>query len=150
MSYKLLKFVILSRFSKQLLGVMLVLMVYALFVSFETGSSSGIYYYYGPAFLAFFMILPIMSGGIAVLKSDRDFLFTLPLKRTDLAFSLFVVQLLSFGLILIYVLAYSFSSLRSVLILALVDFISLTLVITSLGPITYSLKTPIRARRARS
>lgn len=144
MSYKLLKFVILSRFSKQLLGVMLVLMVYALFVSFETGSSSGIYYYYGPAFLAFFMILPIMSGGIAVLKSDRDFLFTLPLKRTDLAFSLFVVQLLSFGLILIYVLAYSFSSLRSVLILALVDFISLTLVITSLGPITYSLKTPIR------
>ncbi|MGC8561779.1 MAG: hypothetical protein ACP5UZ_02475 [Thermoplasmata archaeon] len=144
MLYKLLKFVILSRFSKQLLGLMLVLMVYAIFISSETGSSSGIYHYYGPAFLAFFMVLPILSGGIAVLKSDRDFLFTLPLKRTDLAFSLFVVQLLSFGLILIYVLAYSFSSLRSVLIYALVDFISLTLVITSLGPITYSMKTPLR------
>jgi hypothetical protein len=142
MSYKLLKFIILSRFSKQLLALMLVLMVYALFISFETGSttSTSIYYYYGPAFVAFFLILPILSGGIAVMKSDRDFLFTLPIKRSDLAFSLFVVQLLSFGLIMIYVLAYSFSSLKPVFVYALIDFAALILVITSLGPITYSLK----------
>lgn len=142
MFFKLLKFVILSRFSKQLLAVMLVLLIWALFVSFETGSSSGaLYYYYGPAFIAFFLVLPIMSGGIAVLKSDRDFLFTLPVKRSDMAISLFVVQLLSFGLIMIYVVAYSFSSLKSVFAYALIDFIALMLTVTSLGPLSYSFKT---------
>lgn len=140
MLYKLLKFVILSRFSKQLLVLMAVLLAWALFISSETGSSVNIYHYYGPAFLAFFLILPILSGGIAVLKSDRDFLFTLPVKRSELAFSLFVVQLLSFSLIVIYVLAYSFSNLRPVLAYALVDFIALILTVTSLGPITYSLR----------
>jgi hypothetical protein len=119
---------------------MIVLLAWALFISFETGSSSNVYYYYGPAFLAFFLVLPIMSGGIAVLKSDRDFLFTLPLKRSELAFSLFVVQLLSFGLIVIYVVAYSLSSLRPVFGYALVDFLALILAVTSLGPITYSLR----------
>ncbi len=140
MLYKLLKFVILSRFSKQLLVLMAVLLAWALFISSETGSSVNIYHYYGPAFLAFFLILPILSGGIAVLKSDRDFLFTLPVKRSELALSLFVVQLLSFSLIVIYVLAYSFSNLRPVLAYALVDFIALILTVTSLGPITYSLR----------
>ena len=140
MFYKLLKFVILSRFSKQILALMLVLLVWALFVSSKTGSSSVVYYYYGPALIAVFLILPVLSGGIAVLKSDRDFLFTLPLKRSELALSLFVVQMLSFGLIIIYVLGYSFSSISSVLPYALIDFIALILVITSLGPVTYTLK----------
>lgn len=140
MFYKLLKFVILSRFSKQLLVVMLVLLVWAVYVSSLTGSSTTVYYYYGPAILAFFLILPVMSGGIAVLKSDRDFLFTLPVRRSELAFSLFVVQLLSFGLIIIYVAGYSFSSLRPVFGYALIDFAALILTVTSLGPITYSLK----------
>lgn len=147
MQYKLLKFVILSRFSKQLLALMLVLLLYALFVSFKTGSAGAapIYYYYGPAFITFFLVLPILSGGIAVLKSDRDFLFTLPVKRSDLAISLFVVQLLSFGLIIIYVLAYSFSSLTSEIGYALTDFVALVLTVTSLGPMTYSLKARWRA-----
>ncbi len=142
MFYKLLKFVILSRFSKQLLALMVVLLAWALFISFETGSTSSasIYHYYGPAFLTFFLVLPVMSGGIAVLKSDRDFLFTLPVKRSELALSLFVVQLLSFGLIVLYVVAYSFSSLRSVFDYALVDFLALILTVTALGPITYSLR----------
>lgn len=140
MLLKLLKFVIVSRFSKQILIVMLILLVYALFISSVSSSTATVYYYYGPAVLAFFPIIPVMGGGIAVLKSDRDFLFTLPVKRSDLAFSLFVVQLLSFGLIIIYVLAYSFSSLKDILAYALIDFIALILSTTSLGPITYSLK----------
>ncbi len=145
MFYKLLKFVLLSRFSKQLLAVMLVLLAWAIFVSSETGSSGSVYYYYGPAILTFFTVLPIMSGGIAVLKSDRDYLFTLPIKRSELALALFVVQFLSFGLITIYVLAYSFSSLKPILGYALVDFAALILTMTSLGPITYTLRMVWRA-----
>lgn len=145
MFYKLLKFVLLSRFSKQLLAIMLVLLAWAIFVSYETGSSGSVYYYYGPAILTFFTVLPIMSGGIAVLKSDRDYLFTLPIKRSELALALFVVQFLSFGLITIYVLAYSFSSLKPILGYALVDFAALILAMTSLGPITYTLRMTWRA-----
>jgi len=145
MLYRLLKFVIISRFSKQLLIVFGVLLVYALFLSSASSSSSStVYHYYGPVLLTVFFVLPIASGGIAVLKSDRDFLFTLPLKRSDLAFSLFVVQFLSFGLFIIYGFAYSFSYLKPVFPFAVIDFIGIMLTVTALGPLTYSLKSSWR------
>lgn len=140
MLYKLLRFVILSRFSKQLLALMLVLLIYALFISSTTSGMEQIYYYYGPPILSLFLVLPILSGGIAVLKSDRDFLFTLPVKRSELALSLFIVQLLSFSLVIVYILAFSFSSLKPVFFYALIDFIGLILAVTSLGPVTYTLR----------
>jgi hypothetical protein len=145
MFYKLLKFVIMSRFSKQLLVLMIVLFAFSIYTSIKTGPSGNVFEIYGPAFLAFFLVLPILSGGIAVLKSDRDFLFTLPVKRSDLAVSLFIVQFLSFGLIIVYILGYSFSNLKPVFIYALIDITGLILAMTSLGPITYSLKPWWRA-----
>jgi len=48
---------------------------------------------------AVLLFLSSMQGGMAVLKSDRDYLFTLPVSRSELAFSLYVGQLMLGGLL---------------------------------------------------
>ena len=137
---KIIKFVIISRISKPLLVLLIFLVIYAVFLSpFSAGTSTNFLRYYGPAVMAFVLALPAISGGIAVMKSDRDYLFPIPLKRMDLAIALFIVQFISFGFILLYM--YSFVSyIRSEFPFSLVVFVALALTATSLGPITYSLK----------
>ncbi len=43
------------------------------------------------------IFLTSMQGGVAVLKSDRDYLFTLPLRRTEISVSLYMGQLMLSG-----------------------------------------------------
>lgn len=141
MLLKVLKFVIVSRFSKPILAFLAVLFVYFLLISpkISTATSSA-YHYYGPIVILFALVYPVLSGGIGVLKSDRDFLFTLPIRRLDLAFALFIVQFLSFGFLVFYLYSYVSSYLQHLLPFALIDFIAITLAATSLGPISYTFK----------
>lgn len=138
---KILRFVIVSRFSKPLLVLLVLLVIYAVFLSpFSSSGAIGAIKYYGPAVMAFVLVFPAVSGGIAVMKSDRDYLFTLPLKRLDLAIALFIVQFMSFGLILLYMYGYMAPYLKGEFPFSIIVLISLALTATSLGPITYSLE----------
>jgi len=100
-------FVVRTRLSRELVALTLVMVAY--------GLVSAAYLYTGrvtlpPAdvrayrvmaivYSAVLLFLSSMQGGMAVLKSDRDYLFTLPVSRSELAFSLYVGQLMLGGLL---------------------------------------------------
>ncbi|MFP3285653.1 MAG: hypothetical protein RXP86_00095 [Acidilobus sp.] len=100
-------FVVRTRLSRGLVALTLVMVAY--------GLVSAAYLYTGrvtlpPAdvrayrvmaivYSAVLLFLSSMQGGMAVLKSDRDYLFTLPVSRSELAFSLYVGQLMLGGLL---------------------------------------------------
>ena len=100
-------FVVRTRLSRGLVALTLVMVAY--------GLVSAAYLYMGhvtlpPAdvrayrvmaivYSAVLLFLSSMQGGMAVLKSDRDYLFTLPVSRSELAFSLYVGQFMLGGLL---------------------------------------------------
>ncbi len=49
-------------------------------------------------YMAILVFLTSMQGGVAVVKSDRDYLFTLPLSRREISLSLYVGQLMLSGI----------------------------------------------------
>ena len=140
-----LKFVIISRFSKPLLVMFVVLIFYSVFISHTLsngyGLSGAFQKIYGSAVTSFLLALPAVSGGIAVLKSDRDYLFTLPLRRSEVATSLFIVQFMSFGLILLYFIINVSPALGSEFPFSLIAMVSIALSASALGPITYTFRT---------
>src|SRR5205807_3982217 len=85
---KLVKFVLLTRFSKPLLALVTFFLAYDVVIrAFTTGNSpefSGGFSYYAVGASIFFIAVSLLFGGLFVLKSDRDYLLTLPLKRREL------------------------------------------------------------------
>ena len=145
---KLLKFVLVTRFSKPLLVFLPLFAIYIIWLSsvIPAGSISPEQTYTGVGFTAFMLVIPVVNGGLIVLKSDRDYLFTLPVSRRDLALSLFLAQFLSFGILGFFVLGYDLplhGSIASIMETVVV-FASLSLLATSLGPVSYALSTKKR------
>src|SRR2546422_5731206 len=98
---KLVKFVLLTRFSKPLLGLVAFFLVYDVVIrAFTTGDSPefsvGLSYYADGASV-FFIMARLLFGDLFVLKSDRDFLLTLQPKRSGLAIWPFAAQLVCSG-----------------------------------------------------
>lgn len=102
--------------------------------------------YYAVGIIAFFLATALATGGVMVLKSDRDYLFTLPLRTRDLSLSIFFSQFLAFGVTVLLMFVYLGPAFTSPLLVA--DLGALALVFTSLGIIAPSMKT--RARIALS
>jgi len=98
--------------------------------------------YYATAFVAFFLAMALATGGVMVMKSDRDYLFTLPLSTRDLSISIFFAQFLAFGATVLLMFGYIAQPFISPLLL--VDLASLALIATSLGVIAPTLQTRIR------
>jgi hypothetical protein len=146
---KLLKFVLVTRFSKQFLFFLPIFAIYIIAISQVAPSGGGFSLsqkYTGVAFTLFMLIIPVINGGLIVLKSDRDYLFTLPVSRRDLALSLFVAQFVSFGIVGFFLLGYDLPLHGGTATTAesIVDFLSLGLLATSLGPLSYALSTTKR------
>jgi hypothetical protein len=95
---KLIKFVLLTRFTKRLLLINLVslLLVYSLGGGAKVLPQLFIWY----ASIVFLVIT--LTGGFVVLKSDVDFLFVLPIRRSYIVFSLFLSMFVAYGLLLLY------------------------------------------------
>ncbi|EHP69276.1 hypothetical protein MetMK1DRAFT_00020250 [Metallosphaera yellowstonensis MK1] len=95
---KLIKFVLLTRFTKRLLLINLVslLLVYSLGGGAKVLPQLFIWY----ASIVFLVIT--LTGGFVVLKSDVDFLFVLPIRRSYMVFSLFLSMFVAYGLLLLY------------------------------------------------
>lgn len=139
---KLVKFVILSRFSKYLLAFFVFFVFYDIFTP-RSFQGTGFLSFFGPGMLAIVLSVPIVAGGVATLKSDRDFLFLLPVSRFHLAISLLFAQFIAYGLMAFFLVGYyiPLSGLSS--LYPLLVFLSLGFAAASLSSIffPYSLQT---------
>ncbi len=144
MLLKLLKFVLRTRFSRPFLIFIAIVVAYSLAVSRASFPSSVnlIFSYYVVAIIAFFMATALATGGIMVFKSDRDYLFTLPLSTRDLSISIFFSQFIAYGATVLFMVVYITQGFTSPLLV--VDLVALALVFTSLGVIAPSLPTRTR------
>ncbi|MDG6989408.1 MAG: hypothetical protein JRN21_08835 [Nitrososphaerota archaeon] len=145
MQLSLLKFIIRTRYSRPFLILMAVLLVYYVGVSRAIPAQTGgiILSYYGTAIIALFLAMALATGGVMVLKSDRDYLFTLPLSTRDLSASIFFSQFITFGVTILLMFGYFYESFHSALIL--VDLMALALTATSLGVIAPAMTARVRA-----
>lgn len=140
----LLKFIIRTRFSRPFLILITVVIAYSIGISavIPPQGTSLILSYYGTAIIAFFLAMALATGGVMILKSDRDYLFTLPLSTRDLSISIFFSQFIAFGITILFMFVYVGQSLASPFLLA--DLVALALTFTSLGVIAPSLTTRVR------
>lgn len=145
MQLSLLKFIIRTRFSRPFLILMAVLLVYYVGVSLAIPAQTGgtILSYYGTTIIALFLAMALATGGVMVLKSDRDYLFTLPLSTRDLSASIFFSQFIAFGVTILLMFGYFYESFHSALLL--VDLVALALTFTSLGVIAPAMTARVRA-----
>src|SRR5207244_11628810 len=103
---KLVKFVLLTRFSKPLLALVTFFLAYDVVIrAFTTGNSpefSGGFSYYAVGASIFCIAVSLLFGGLFVLNSDRDYLLPLPLKAGQLSLSLFTAQFVVSGVTIIF------------------------------------------------
>lgn len=141
----LIKFVVRTRFSRPFLAIIGLVVVYSVAVSafIPTQKENLILGDYGTAIIAFFLAMALATGGVMVLQSDRDYLFTLPLSKRDLSIAIFFSQFIAFGISILFIFVYLARSLASAFLL--VDLVALALAVTSLGIIATSLTAKVRA-----
>lgn len=145
---KLLKFLFFTRFTKPLIIGMILFLAYATWMGIYLPAQNPYWKYYVIGILVFFLILMIPWGGVAIMKSDMDYLFNLPFKRSELAVSLYVTQFFATGISFLfslgYVLPYLGGSLTEKAIIA-GDIALIALFITALSIIAYrlSMKTKL-------
>ena len=139
---KLVKFVLLTRFSKPLLGLVTFFLIYDVVIrAVTTGSSpefSGGFSYYAVGASIFFITVSLLFGGLFILKSDRDYLLTLPLKRRELSLSLFTAQFVGSGITILFLFGFYLAgagTLQTTILLG-ADLAILAAVVTALGVIS--------------
>jgi len=141
---KLLQFVLRTRFSRPFLILVAIMVTYALIISttLPPSGASTILGYYAAGIIAIFLAMALATGGVMVMKSDRDYLFTLPLSSRDLSLSIFFAQFIAFGTTVLFMFVYLAEAFTSPLLV--VDMITLALTFTSLGVIAPLIRTRIR------
>lgn len=138
---KLVWFVVKTRLSRSLLALDIIMLAY--------GLASGAYIYANhivlPAaevrsertmaviYSAIVLFLASVQGGVTVLKSDRDYLFTLPVSRGSLAASLYVGQMMLSGLLAVAWLGWYLPFIEVPLGYAAVNMVLFVLLLTSLS-----------------
>lgn len=141
---RLLKFVVRTRFSRPFLIVIALVALYSVGISRAelSGKVTTALGDYGTALIAFFLAMALATGGVMILKSDRDYLFTLPLNKMDLSVSIFFSQFIAFGVAVLFMYVYLAESLAAPFLV--VDLLALALAFTSLGIVATSLGTRAR------
>ena len=96
----------------------------------------------GTGIIALFLAMALATGGVMVFKSDRDYLFTLPLSTRDLSIAIYFSQFIAFVITILFMFGYLYPSVSSPLLL--IDLVALAMTFTSLGVIAPSLNTGVR------
>lgn len=105
MLFKLLKFIIVTRFSKAafiFLIIFISLSSLNYFSNFEITDFMKIYLI---SILSFLAVMTAFTGGIFILKSDTQYLFLLPLEKRTLATAFFISQVTTFGVFTVFFLS---------------------------------------------
>jgi hypothetical protein len=141
----------LTRFSKPLLGLVIFFLIYDTAIRALTSGSapefSGGFSYYAVGASIFFIAMSLMFGGLFVMKSDRDYLLTLPLRRRDLSLSLFIAQFIGSGITILFLYGFYVAGAGTLAttIILVVNLVLLACVVTALGVISNILQTWKRA-----
>lgn len=96
-----------TRFTAPFLIIMAIFIAYDLYVSLtlsQIASQFAVIEVF--SFFIFLMNMLVFFGTFGGSKSDRDFLFALPLPKRDLVASMYVTRFLSIGIIFIFVMGY--------------------------------------------
>src|SRR3989442_102850 len=148
---KLVKFVLLTRFPKPLVAVVTFFLAYDVVIrAFTTGNSpefSGGFSYYAVGASIFFIAVSLLFGGLFVLKSDRDYLLTLPLKRRELSLSLFTAKFVGSEITILFLFGFYIAgagTLKPTIVLV-ADLAILAAVVTAFGVVSNILSTWLRA-----
>ncbi len=144
MLFSLLKFILRTRFSRPYLVFIVIMVAYLAAISQTIPASVAVTIagYYITGFAAFFLAMALATGGVMIMKSDRDYLFTLPLSARDLSLSIFFAQFIAFGVTALLMFGYLAQAFTSPLMI--LDLAALSLTFTSLGVIAPSLSARIR------
>lgn len=148
MRFKLIRLLIASRFSKPLIALMVFVLGYSVIMGVlippEAVQMGAFWTYYIIGITAFFLTLMTAIGGVAIMKSDLDYLFTLPLRRRDLAVSLYITQFLATGISYLLMFGYVFvfiggSAMSKIIIAG--DMVLIGLLQTALSILSFKLRT---------
>ncbi len=141
----LLKFLFTTRFTKPMIIAIVVFLAYAIGISslgLPLVEPSPLWSYYATGIIVFFLSIMIPFGGIVIMKPDLDYLFTLPLKRRELALSFYITQFFATGITFLfafgYILPYIAHSYLQIAVVA-ADLIMVALMITAFSILAYSL-----------
>ncbi len=148
---KLIKFVLLTRFSRPLLGLVAFFLFYDIAIRGLTGGNgsdfSGGFSYYAVGSSIFFIVMSLLFGGLFVLKSDRDYLLTLPLRRRDLSAALFIAQFIGSGITILFLYGFYVAGAGGLgdAIVLVINLVLLACLVTALGVVSNILETWKRA-----
>lgn len=96
-----------TRFTTAFLVMIGFFILYDLYISLTLVNSSNLTStLIGVSFYIFLLNMLIFFGTFGGSKSDRDFLFALPLPKRSLVFSLYITRILSIGIIFIFITGY--------------------------------------------
>ncbi|GGM65731.1 hypothetical protein GCM10007108_00020 [Thermogymnomonas acidicola] len=145
MRYTLNSLILRTRFTRGFLALTVLLLLYSGLIGFFSPHSNDDVIY-ALTFTAFLFLVIGVSGGVAVRRPDRDFLFTMPLDRRKLGSSLLLAQFLTTGVSEAYFLFVIFRFLGHPIAigLAVVALIGTAGMLTGVGIINYSLTLPRR------
>ncbi len=87
-------------------------------------------------------IIALAAGGLILLKSDADYLLTLPISKIQIIVSFFIIQFFAYSIPLLYLLT-SFFALNN--LITITTTIALLLFLTSLSIISFSLSPKFKA-----
>jgi len=149
---KLVRFILKTRFSKPLLLFLIVVLIYSILIGLLTRKEneilSSFFTTYIIGVLTLLMIFMIFMGGVTIMKPDLDFLFTLPLKKTEMAVALYLAQFLATGISFIFSIGYILpyegkNAVNEELIVSGV--ILLSILVTSISSISHRFRTNQKA-----
>ncbi len=142
MLLKLAWFVIITRFSKPLLILTSFFLMYDVLIRAVTVGNadefSGGFAYYAVGASIFFVTMSLLLGGIFVLKSDRDYLLTLPLNRLELSLSLFLAQFIGSGISILFLFGFYLAGAGTLDVAAVLvgNLLVLAALVTALGVVS--------------
>lgn len=91
----------------------------------------------------FFVATSLLFGGLFVLKSDRDYLLTLPLKRRDLSLALFIAQFIGSGITILFLYGFYVAGAGDILTTSVLvlNLVLLACLVTAVGVVSNILQT---------
>ena len=89
------------------------------------------------------MTMSLLFGGLFILKSDRDYLLTLPLSRRDMSISLFIAQFVGSGITILFLYGFYVAGAGTVTntLVLVTNLALLACIVTSLGVVSNLLET---------
>lgn len=138
-----------TRFTAPFLILITVFIIYDLYISLTLSQIPSTFSVIAVfSFFVFLMNMLVFFGTFGGSKSDRDFLFALPLPKKDLVASMYITRFLSIGIIFIFVMGYLVPGIQGSLsdkVIVIVNIALGSLLLTAIATASTRLSGPRKA-----